>query len=302
MVSQVEFVVEGATVRGRLFAPNGKRPAPGIVMAPGFTATSHFAVFESYARGIAKIGVAVLLIDMRGFGSSDGEPRYQINPWAQARDYRAAIDFLRATDGVDPNRVGVWGVSLSAAIASVVAATDNGVAAAVLLVPAFGDEMSPLDPAGAGFESIRTIVVDADLGSFDRTTSDPLPVVSPTQMSAPSLLESLTAYHWFINSGARFGTEWANQATIARLDTPTPFDAQACVPHIAAPTLMLIAEQDEMEGADADVAREVFAQAPQNKEQVAVEGGHFGILYNNSTDFERSLAVQQRFLQEHLLT
>ena len=136
----VEFVVEGNTVRGRLFSPEGDRPTPGIVMAPGFTATSHFAVFESYARGLVDAGVAALLFDFRGIGFSDGAPRGEINPWAQARDYRAAVEFLRSAIGIDPASVGIWGVSLSAGIASIVAAVDPEIAAVVLLVPPFGDE------------------------------------------------------------------------------------------------------------------------------------------------------------------
>jgi pimeloyl-ACP methyl ester carboxylesterase len=270
-------------------------------MAPGFTATSRFAVFESYARGLSDSGVAVLLFDVRGFGYSDGDPRHVIDPWAQARDYLTALETLRSTEGVDPDRVGIWGVSLSAAISSVVAATDPRVAAVVLLVPAFGDEPSPPDPDGARFESIRETVLMANLGSLDRAITDPLPVVSATQASAPSLLTGLTAFRWFIDAGAQFGTRWANEATIARTDAPTPFEAANCVPHISAPTLMLIADSDEMEGADSDIAREVFAAAPQDKQLVTVQSGHFGLLYNGSPEFDDSLSVQQAFVREHLL-
>lgn len=301
MSTPVEFVVEGTTVRGRLFSPEGEGPTPGIVMAPGFTATSHFAVFESYARGLADAGVAVLLFDFRGVGFSDGEPRRELNSWAQARDYRAAVDFLRSTDGIDSAGVGIWGVSLSAGIASVVAAADPEIAAVVLLVPPFGDEASPPDPTGDLFDTIKDTLLHADFDSFDRATEGPLPVVSAAPMSAPSFLQPLTAYRWFIDSGARFGTGWENQATITRFETPAPFDSQACVPRINAPTLMVIAEEDEMEGADADIARTVFASAPEPKVLLTVQGGHFGILYDGSPEFDRSLAAQQRFVREHLV-
>lgn len=301
VATQIEFAVENTVLRGRLFAPEGDGPRPGVVMAPGFSATSHFAVFESYARGIADVGIAALLFDVRGFGYSDGEPRHGINPWAQARDYLAAVDFLRSAQGIDPSRVGVWGVSLSAAIASVVAATDPQIAAVVLQVPAFGDVTSPPDPTEERFDAIRDTLLHADFDTMSRATEGPLPVVSATQEDVPALLQTLTAFHWFIDSGARFGTEWVNRATVVRLDTAVPFDSQTCVPHITAPTLMLIAERDEMDGADADVAREVFALAPQPKHLVTVQGGHFGVLYDGSPEFGISLAAQQRFLTEHLL-
>ncbi|MEN8114753.1 MAG: alpha/beta fold hydrolase, partial [Actinomycetota bacterium] len=212
----VEFVSEGAVVRGWFFTPDGSHSlTPAIVMVPGFSASSRFTVFDLYAEAFADIGVAALLVDARGFGLSDGEPRHEINVWNQARDYRAAIEFLHDMDGIDPNRIAVWGVSLSAAVAAVVAAVDPRVAAAVLQVPAFGDDLSPHDSDGSRFASIRDTVLDADLGSFERTVDGPLPIVSPTQLSMPSFVRSLTAFHWFINYGARYGTGWENQATVA---------------------------------------------------------------------------------------
>lgn len=300
LVSELEFVSEGSVLRGRLFTPDGKNPSPGIVMAPGFSATSHFAVFERYARAIAAIGVAVFLFDYRGFGPSEGEPRHEINAWNQARDYRSAVEFLRSLDQVDRNRVGIWGVSSSTAVASVVAAADPTIAAVVLLVPAFGEELSPPDPDGTVFNKIGETVLNTDLDSLDRTVVGPLPVVSADQLHSPSLVQTLTAFRWFIESGGSFGTGWKNQATLARLTAPAPFDAQVCIPHISAPILMVVAREDEE--SDADVARDVFATASEPKQLLTVDGGHFGVLYPDTREYELSASTQQSFLQEHLVT
>jgi uncharacterized protein len=53
----------------------------------------------------------VVAYDHRNFGDSDGEPRQELDPWVQVRDYRHAISFAQTLDGVDPDRVGVWGSS-----------------------------------------------------------------------------------------------------------------------------------------------------------------------------------------------
>ena len=300
LVSELEFVSEGSVLRGRLFTPDVEGPTPGIVMAPGFSATSHFAVFERYARAIAAIGVAVFLFDYRGFGPSEGEPRHEINAWNQARDYRSAVEFLRSLDQVDRNRVGIWGVSSSTAVASVVAAADPTIAAVVLLVPAFGEELSPPDPDGTVFNKIGETVLNADLDSLDRTVVGPLPVVSADQLHSPSLVQTLTAFRWFIESGGSFGTGWKNQATLARLTAPAPFDAQVCIPHISAPILMVVAREDEE--SDADLSRDVFATASEPKQLLTVDGGHFGVLYPDTREYELSASTQQSFLQEHLVT
>ena len=298
----VEFLSGTVVVRGWKFAPDdSKGPTPAIVMVPGFSASSRFPVFDQYAEAFAEVGVAALLVDARGFGLSDGDPRHEINVWDQARDYRAAIDFLEGFDGIDPDRIAVWGVSLSAAIATVVAAVDARVAAVVLQVPAFGDDLSSADSDGSRIESIRDTVLDADLDSYARTVEGPLTIVSPDQLSMPSFLKPLTAYHWFINYGSRYGIGWENQVTIARLETPAPFDAQLCVPVIEAPILMVIAEDDEMDGADSDVARQVFDRANAPKGRFEIAGGHFGALYHDSAEFNASASAQQRFLEEWLI-
>ena len=172
------------------------------------------------------------------------------------------------------------------------------VAAVIMLVPGLGNELSPSDSNGSTFRSIKETVLTADLDSYDRTIVGPLPVVSTDQLNNPSLVETLTAYRWFIDSGGRFGTGWENQATIARLSTPVPFDAQACIPHITAPTLMIVAQEDEE--SDADVARAAFATAKEPNQLLTVDGGHFGVLYPDTHEFDLSVSTQQAFLREHL--
>lgn len=270
-----------------------------MVMAPGFSVTSRFPVFAKYAEAFAEVGVTTLLFDYRGFGVSEGEPRQEINPWEQARDYQAAIEFLRNLTDVDESRVGVWGVSTSCSVAAVVAAADPAIAAVILQVPAIGDDLSPPDPDGSVFEAISDTVTTADLASLDRTIIGPLPVVSADQLNSPSFATTITAYRWFIENGARFGTGWANQATIARLGTAAPFDAQVCVPHINAPLLMIVAYEDEEN--DADLSRAVFATANEPRELINVDGGHFGVLFPDTPEFEIAANAQQAFLRKHLI-
>ena len=48
---------------------------------------------DSFAEVFAAAGLNVLVFDNRNFGASDGEPRQEIDPWAQVRDYRHAITY-----------------------------------------------------------------------------------------------------------------------------------------------------------------------------------------------------------------
>ena len=60
---------------------------------------------ERFARVFADAGFVVLVHDHRGFGSSDGSPRFDVDPWVQIADWRRAISFLEDHPVVDPDRI-----------------------------------------------------------------------------------------------------------------------------------------------------------------------------------------------------
>ena len=86
----VEFISEGAILRGRLYTPNVKTKLPVIIMAHGYSATVEGMVADHYAEVFYEAGFAVLLYDHRNLGKSDGEPRQELNRWTQARGTRAS--------------------------------------------------------------------------------------------------------------------------------------------------------------------------------------------------------------------
>jgi pimeloyl-ACP methyl ester carboxylesterase len=104
------------------------------VMAHGMSLTRHDGLGR-YAEIIAAAGVAVLVYDHRYLGDSEGEPRQRIQLTRQVEDRRSAIEFARLIDGVDPDRIVVWGYSFSGGSAAVAAATDPRVAGAILAFP-----------------------------------------------------------------------------------------------------------------------------------------------------------------------
>ncbi len=296
----IEVPSSAGTLRGWWFPADLSSPGPAIVMIHGFSATSTGMIADRYAEAFASTGISALLLDPGGFGRSDGEPRQQINPWKQGRDFLAGISFVAASPDVDASRIAVWGDSMSGRIALVVAAVDDRVAAVAVQVPACGDSLTEPDSSGARFAAIRDTLLHADLEALIGAVEGPLPVVSPDQLSMPSMLKPITAYRWFISYGARYGTGWVNQATRAVLDTPEPFDAQPCMRYIDVPLLMVVAEHDEMPGANADVARASYELAPDPKELVEIDGGHFGLLYEEEPAFEMSINAQADFLRRHL--
>jgi dienelactone hydrolase len=146
VIDEVEFPSEGALLRGLLFRPDGPGSPPIVIMAHGFSATIRM-VIDNYAEVFRRNGLAVLLYDHRNFGISDGEPRQEINPWVQCRGYLDAIDFVQTLEGVDVDRIALWGDSFSSIHVLVAGAVDERVRAIVAQVPALGAEAPSLEPS-----------------------------------------------------------------------------------------------------------------------------------------------------------
>ena len=73
-----------------------------------------------------------------------------------------------------------------------------------------------------------------------------------------------------------------------------------CASHIDVPVLMVISPDDEMPGAEAEIARLVFNEVQGLKEWYEVGGGHFGLLYYPSTFFDQASKAEIDFLKIYL--
>ena len=302
MQQLVEFPCEGATLRGHLYAwPAESRKRPLVIMSHGFSATISGMVADCFAEVFRDAGLSVLLFDHRGFGISGGQPRCAIDPFAQAREYSHALTFALSLPGIDSERIALWGDSLSAGAAISAAAVDHRVAAVVAQVPACGSEAPPPDADGALFnQGCRPFLDPKATNSYRVTQRGPMPVVSSDQSGTPSLLTPLTAYRWFIEYGGRHGTRWENRASLLVTDRPADWQPVLCAAHLRAPSMFVIATDDEMPGANTGVAVEAFRRAPDPKELCEIDGGHFGLLQYPGELFNLASRAQARFLVRFL--
>lgn len=289
----VEFTSDSAVLRGRVYLPDG-RPAAVVVMAHGFSATIPM-VMDRYAECFRERGLAVLAFDHRGHGSSDGEPRGEINPWVQALGYIDAIGTARAEPEMGSSPIALWSDSLSARPALGVAALDDRISALVCQVPALGAERSPDDAGGERLAAMERFLKTGPVRSpADEWRSSP--VVSADQVASPSALQPLTAYRWFIEYGGRYGTGWANRVVFTTPSEAPDFDPFAAAPLVRVPTLFAMSPHDEMPGAVSEVTRAVFDRISGPKELIEVEGGHFGLLEHPSRAFDRTSEAQAAWL------
>ena len=289
----VEFESDGATLRARLYLPD-RQPIAVVVMAHGFSATIPM-VMDRYAECFHERGLAVLAFDHRGHGSSDGEPRGEINPWVQAQGYIDAVHAARAEAKVGSLPIALWSDSLSARVALGVTALDDRVSALVCQVPALGTEQLPSDPDGERLAAMaRFLEIGPLRGQADHWKS--APVVSADQAANPSALKPLTAYRWFIEYGGRYGTGWTNRVVFTAPSGAPEFDPFAAAPQVRVPTFFAMSAADEMPGAVSNVTRAVFDCLPGPKELIEIEGGHFGLLEHPGSVFTQASEAQAAWL------
>lgn len=132
---EVSFGSGGVRCAADLYLPDETdHGVPCVVMGHGGSATKRLGL-PRYAEKLAARGMAVLAFDYRHFGESEGEPRQVIDVDEQHDDYRAAVRFARSCPGIDPDRIALWGTSLSGGHVLAVASGDPALKAVVAQVP-----------------------------------------------------------------------------------------------------------------------------------------------------------------------
>ncbi|MFE0149009.1 alpha/beta hydrolase [Nonomuraea sp. NPDC059007] len=128
----VTFNSLGTRCAADLYLPE-RTPAPALVLGhSGVMVKEALAYFAPY---FVSAGFAVLAIDYRTVGSSEGEPRGLDHPDRQVDDFRSAVSYLQTRPEVEPERIGLWGVSVGGSVAVQAAVLDRRVKAVVVQSP-----------------------------------------------------------------------------------------------------------------------------------------------------------------------
>jgi fermentation-respiration switch protein FrsA (DUF1100 family) len=297
MRKDIEFKTEdGVTLRGWHYVPEG-RPGkvPTVVMAHGFSAVKEMYL-DRFAEAFAAAGLASVVFDNRNFGASDGEPRQEIDPWRQVRDYRDAITRAETLEETDQERIGIWGSSYSGGHVLVVGAIDRRVRCVVSQVP-----------LASGHANARRLIRADHLAGVQRMFAEDrrarmagrppamIPVVAEDP-AAPAALPTPDSWAWFTETGRTRAPSWRNEVTLRSVEMFTEYEP-GCYASFVSPTplLMAVALGDVL--TVADLALEAYERALEPKRLVTLPGGHFDAYVD---DFDAASRPAVEWFLRHL--
>jgi uncharacterized protein len=296
MREEVEFDAEGVTLRGWLYMPDDAAgPAPTVVMAHGFSAVKEMYL-DSFAEVFAGAGLSALVFDNRNFGASDGEPRQEIDPWAQVRDYRHAITYASTRSEIDAGRIGVWGSSYSGGHVLVVAAIDRRVRCVAAQVPLVSGHANFRALVRADFIAGFRELFDADRAARYRGERPVMVPVVAEDPLAPSALPTPDSWTWFSETGESRAPSWRNEVTLRSVELFTEYEPGIYLPWISpTPLLMVVAQGDHLTPAELAIA--AYRHASEPKRLVILPGGHFDAYV---AGFEEASGAARDWFVEHL--
>lgn len=290
------FKSQGLKCAGWYYVPKDLKPdekRPAIVMAHGYSAVKEMYL-DKFAEKFSEAGFVVLVFDYRYFGESEGEPRGQLFYYEQHQDYRNAITWVSLQKEVDPQRIGIWGTSLSGGHVLHLGAFDKRVKAVVAQVPGtntwetFFQDMKPEALAGRS-----AWLAQNRMEEYTKGTVNYFPVVAPE--GQPCVLPQKESYDWFTETAKLRAPNWKNQVTVESLEINTEYAPTVYI-HLISPTplLMIIASNDTV--VPTELQKEASERAREPKKLIVVKGGHFDA-YQGPGFVEFSTAAVEWFKQ-----
>ena len=290
--TEVRFRSGETECAGVLIRPDATEATPCVVLAHGFGALKEGGPIRMAERFAAE-GYTGLAFDYRYFGESGGEPRQLLNVKRQLEDWRSAIDYARALEGVDAERIGLWGSSYSGGHVMALAAGDPRIKAAISQAP-YTDGLKTLLALGPARIARLTLAGLRDIVSVAAGRQPRLiPIVGPpNSVGAMTTPDSEPGYSAMYDPGF----DWRNEFTPRAALTLPLYSPGRRAAGVECPLLVQVCSADAI--TPPGPAIEAAARAPKGELITYAGLGHFDIY--RGEPLERAAADQIDFLNRHL--
>lgn len=133
---------DGQKIFGVFHTPVAEAKVPAVLMCHGLAGhkAGKYRLYVHLAQRLVQEGIAVLRIDFRGAGDSEGDIA-EMTLDTEVSDAQLALDYLAGDARVDAGRLGIFGRSFGGAVATTTAHQHGGIKALVLWAAVFsGDQ------------------------------------------------------------------------------------------------------------------------------------------------------------------
>jgi dienelactone hydrolase len=289
-VEQVTFPSGGLQCAGDLYLPDGTTdgtPVPGVVM--GHSVIMVKEALRPHAEYLVRAGFAVLGIDYRTIGSSEGEPRCQWFPERQVEDMRAGVSYLAARADVDPGRIGVWGHSTAAGVAIVAGALDRRIACVACQNPSMLDGWTALEKTQgrAQMGKVRTLLQQ----DFERRLQ------TGQGASIPAIASGDPKLAGYVAQAEELFPTFRNQMTVESMEHVLLWAPVNLIHRLAPTPLLMVTGVDDQVHAIDEVLR-AYDRAWQPKRLELLQVDEFGLSIEPGLGQSMNLAAG--FFDQHL--
>ncbi|KAG8533621.1 uncharacterized protein KY384_001361 [Bacidia gigantensis] len=314
---RVEFhTFDSVTLRGDFFPARGSK-RPIVVMTQGVCdrttplSSSHLIITQltllkehyicDWAARFQAANFAALTYDHRGWGSSDGTPRNEVDPYQQAEDYHDAVLFAQTLPNVDKNKVIIWGIGHSGGASMIAAGDDPNIHAVILCMPFNSGKLdSTLYPPGLIEKTWLERAAQSAGTKTEETT-----YIQPWDRSSEEcegprneiLIHGPQAFSFIKEAERRSraeGTPWENKLTLESLYKISRVEPRDHIGKIAPRKLLYLAAREDPLSGPIGKQRECFERAGEPKRFVTLETDHVSCYFGEW--FEKNIGVQIEFL------
>ncbi|CAG8959747.1 hypothetical protein HYFRA_00001653 [Hymenoscyphus fraxineus] len=283
----VEFkTLDGSTLRGWIFPAT--KGGPAMIMSPGFNMPKD-ATLPDLAVWFQEHGITCLLYDPRGIGSSDGEPRHDIDARRQAEDLHDAVTWLKESPWVDENKIALWGLCFGGNVTLAAAAFDKRVAAMISIAPLVD---------ATGLENRQQPILELAMHDRVNRLNGEEPMYLPYINEDGSIPNGLQMPSEMMPALARLGIEVENRVSVQTYYRALSWNILNIVHHISPTPVMMVTPEFDVSCPTKDQL-ECYDHIKEPKELDILKGkGHIDWIFG---DFESILERQLDFLKRRMV-
>lgn len=241
---KVNFKSEGDNIVGNLYYPANYvigQKYPAIIVSGSWTTVKE-QMAGTYAQRFADQGFITIAIDFRGFGESEGIPRFWENPNRKIQDIKNVVTYLETLPEVNNDKIGAFAVCASS-MYTLFAASEDSRIKALVTAATWVHNKETVAPFYGGIEEADKLIAASKAAEEDFNETGNIQYVKTIDLTDPNA--AMTGnYDYYLNPDRGAIPEWsADKFAVMSWEGWLTIDALTELPNqVKQPILMIHSE------------------------------------------------------------